>query len=146
MGFGTDPAGAGPAGLDLPATTAQRVAATPPALEFNGLAKDFVLDEYGRYKSAHPIDSKVFHRLRIRKRSIRSAPDTGNNVANRQYIDQATIAATVRDEVNLVLADMVAAAEIEDRGIEQDLSIRGRIQYRYNYVNLHTGRRDSFLL
>jgi hypothetical protein len=142
-GFGTDPAGYNPAGLDLPATTEQRVAATPVALAFDGLNKDFILDANGRYVEAHPVDAKVFNRLRIRKTSIRSASATGNNIANRKYIDPDTIEAEIRDEVSVTLADMVAAGDIADRGLEIDLAIKGRIQYRYCYVNLHTGRRES---
>jgi hypothetical protein len=144
MGIGSAPAGAGPAGLDLPASTEQRQAATPVALAFDGQTLDFKLDENGRYVSAHPVDTKVFHRLRIRKLSIRSAPGTGNDVGNSQWIEPRTIEAEVRDHVRVATEDMIVAGEIEDRGIELDLTVRGRVAYRYNYWNRLSGKPGSF--
>ena len=144
MGAGSDPCGAGPCGIDLPTSTAARQAQTPAALAFDGQTLDFKLDARGRYVEAHPIDTKVFHRLRIRSLSMRSAPATGNGVGNQQWINPLTIESHVRDQVNQAVADMIDAREIEDRGLVLDLSVRGRIAYEYSYFNLRSGRPGSF--
>lgn len=143
MGFGSSPLGAAPAGTDPVVGSPAAVSRTPAALKLDGATLDFALDADGQYVGAHPVDTKVWHRLRIRSKSMRSAATTGNGVANRQYIDQATIAAEITDEVRLVLADMVEAGDIADRGIEIDTSIRGRVQYVYNYFNRRTGKTGS---
>lgn len=143
MGFGSSPLGATPAGVDVVVESTARDATTPLALVFDGPTLNFKLDSKGRYEAAHPIDTKVFHRLRIRGLSIRSAPATGNEVANRSYIDPLRIEAEVRDDVRLALEDMVDAGEIEDRGIELDTSVQSRISYIYRYVNLQTGKTES---
>ncbi len=144
MGFGSYPLGSTPLGLDAPTTTAQRVAAVPAAIKLDGSTLDFSLDSVGRFVGAHPIDAKVFNRLRIRGGSMRSAPATGNGVGGQGYIDPRTIESEVRDEVRLALEDMVAAGEIEDRGLDLDLSIPGRVSYLYRYVNLKTGKPGTF--
>ncbi len=143
MGLGSAPAGSGPAGLDLAASTDQRFAATPVALAFDGLTRDFRLDANGRYVSAHPVDTKVFHRLRILAGSMRSAPATGNGIGGK-WIDSKTIEATVRDQIRIALEDMISAGEIEDRGVELDLSVRGRVAFEFSYLNVQSGRADSF--
>lgn len=143
MGIGASPAGAGPAGADLAASTDQRFAATPAALAFDGQTKDFSLDTNGRYVAAHPIDTKVFHRLRILAGSMRSAPATGNGIGGK-WIDAKTIEATIRDQIRVTLEDMITAREIEDRGLVIDLSVRGRVALEYSYFNVRSGRPGSF--
>lgn len=131
-------------GLDLPGSTDARVAATPTALKVDGSTLDHSLDSVGRFVTAHPIDAKLFNRLRIRGGSMRSAPLTGNGVASGGYIDPRTIEAQVRDEIRLATEDMIAAGEIAERGLELDLSVRGRVSYLYNYFNLITGKPGYF--
>lgn len=144
MGFGLDPFGAAPMGLDLPASTDARAASTPSALLLDGATKDFSLDSAGRYVTAHWVDAKLFNRLRINGRSMRSAPATGNGVASGGYIDPRTIEAQVRDEIRLATEDMIAAGEIAERGLELDLSVRGRVSYLFLYQNLKSGKPGSF--
>lgn len=136
--------GGAPFGLDATVETEARDVTPPPALLLDGKTLDFVLDDKGRYKQQHPIDTKVWHRLRIKNASMRSAPGTGNGVANRAYIDPRTIEAQVKDEVRLAVQDMIDAGEIEDRGIDLDLSTPGRVMYQYNYTNLQTGKPGYF--
>ena len=143
MGIGSSPAGSGPAGLDLPASTDQRIAATPAALEFDGQTKDFSLDANGRFVSKHPIDSKVFHRLRIIAGTMRSAPATGQGISGK-WIRNETIESFVRDQVTLTLADMVDAGDIAVRNITVDTAVRGRVLFQVDYVNMRSGRPDSF--
>jgi hypothetical protein len=131
-------------GLDLPGSTDARVAATPTALKLDGSTLDHSLDSAGRFVTAHWVDAKLFNRLRIRGASMRSAPLTGNGVANGGYIDPMTIEAQVRDEVRLATEDMIAGGEIAERGLELDLSVRGRVSYLYLYTNLITGKPGSF--
>lgn len=144
MGFGLDPAGLAPAGLDLPVTTERRDAKTPQALVLDGATRNFVVNADGRFAATHWVDAKLFNRLRIRKGSVRSAPELGNDIANLDYIDPVTIEAYVRDKVRLATEDMIAAGEIAERSLELDLSVRGRVAYAYNYTNLLNGRKDTF--
>lgn len=144
MGFGDSPFGSTPFGLDAAVETEARDVTPPAALRLDGDTKDFRLDSKGRYVAAHPVDTKVWHRLRIVAGSMRSAPGTGNGVANRAYIDPLTIESSVKDQVRLAVEDMIDAGDIEDRGIELDLSVRGRVSYIYNYFNRRSGKPGSF--
>lgn len=144
MGFGLDPAGLAPAGLDLPVTTERRDAKTPQALVLDGPTKQFAVNTDGRFAPAHWVDAKLFNRLRIKKGSVRSAPDLGNEVGNLKYIDPLTIESYVRDQVRLATEDMIAAGEITERSLEIDLSVRGRVAYVYNYTNLLNGKKGTF--
>ena len=143
MGFGSFPCGVGPFGLDPTSETPRRKASRPTALAFDGMRRDFVLDERGQYKGAHPVDAKVFLLLRTVQGSIRSAPDVGQTVGAIRYIDEQRIQAQVEDRVRRVLAPLVAAGEIAVRSIEVDTSTRGRILFAVDYVNRVTGRRQT---
>jgi hypothetical protein len=142
MGFGSSGAGTTPAGFDAPTTTEERRLTKIAAYKVDGATLDYVRDDAGRLVGEHPIDAKVFHRLRIRARSVRSAPGTGNESGNRFYVNPSTLEAEVRDDVNQALGDMLASGEIADRGIEFDRSVPTRTAYRDHYVNLKTGKRQ----
>jgi hypothetical protein len=144
MGFGSAPLGSTPAGFDAATTTEQRVAVKIAAYKVDGLTRDYVRDSAGRYVGEHPVDAKVFHRLRILTGTIRSAPGTGQGVGSLKWIDPATIQAFVSDQVNLTLQDMVEAGDIQIRAITVDTAVRGRVLFQVDYVNLRTGRPDSF--
>jgi hypothetical protein len=143
MGFGSSPAGSGPAGIDAPTTTDARIAARPQALAFDGLTLDFVRSATGGFVSVHPIDAKYFNRLRIAAGSIRSASATGQGVSNLKWIDPLTIEAFVRDQVSLISTDMIADGEITLNGIDLDLAVAGRVLFAVTYTNLHTGKTDT---
>ena len=145
MGLGSSPAGATPAGFDASTTTEQRIATKIAAYKVDGSTRDYVRDSEGRHVGQHPIDAKVWHRLRILSGSIRSAPGTGQGVGNLKWIDPLTIDAYVRDQVTLALQDMVDAGDIAVRTITTDTVVRGRVMFQVDYVNLRTGRPGSFL-
>lgn len=144
MGLGDSPLGTAPLGLDPPAASAARAVQQPAALKVDGQTKDYVLDAQGRFVGVHPVDAKVFHRLRILSGSIRSAPTTGQGIGALKYIDKATIDAFVRDQITLALSDMVAGGDIAVRAITVDASVAGRVVFQVDYTNLRTGRSDSF--
>lgn len=145
MGFGTSPAGAAPAGTDLPTTTEARAARTPPALQFDGSTRDFQRDATGTgFVAQHPVDAKVFLILRTALGSIRSAVDTGQGLQNLKYIDPLKIRAQAEDYVKIALQQPIAAGEISLLSIELDTSTRGRVIERVNYTNLLTGKKVSF--
>jgi hypothetical protein len=143
MGLGSDPLGAAPAGLDLPTTTEQRIALKIAAYKVDGLTRDYVRDSSGRFVGVHPIDAKVFHRLRILGGSVRSAPSTGQRIKTA-WINNTTIVAFVKDQVALTLQDMVDAGDIAIRNVTVDTRVRGRVMFQVDYTNLRTGRPDSF--
>lgn len=142
MGFGSAPAGSGPAGIDAPTSTAQRLAVRPSALAFDGTTLDFIRSPAGGFAAAHPIDAKYFNRLRIAAGTIRSASATGQGVGNLKWIDPLTIEAFVNDQVSLVSADMIAASEITVHGVTVDLSVSGRVAFEVDYTNIITGSRQ----
>ncbi len=142
MGFGTDPLGAGPLGLDLPGSTEARVAARPPALLFNGETLDFVADG-DNFAAAHPVDAKFFNKLRIVGGTIRSAPGIGQGITSLVYIDPLTIDDFLRDQVKLASEDMIAAGEIAVHNVLRDTSTRGRVMLSVDYTNLQTGKRST---
>lgn len=143
MGFGESPLGLAPLGLEDPVTTDALVVSQPAALRFDGSTLDYVQDSSGRLVGEHPIDAKYFHRLRIASGTIRSAPGTGQGVSNLKWIDPLTIESFVRDEVNLVSDDMIAAGEIELHEITVDLAVRSRVVFAVDYTNLRTGGRRT---
>lgn len=142
MGLGQDPCGTSACGLDIQTPGEPRRRTAPAALAFDGTRRDFVLEDDGSYRAAHPVDAKVFLVLRTTLQSIRSAPGIGQGVGLLEYIDPRTIRATVEDRINVALAPFVAAGEIRIERIDIETSnTAGRISFRANYVNLVSGRR-----
>jgi hypothetical protein len=141
MGFGSDPLGAGPFGVDLPGSTVARVAARPAALQFDGEKLDFVADG-SNFAAAHPVDAKFFNRLRIAGGTILSAPNLGQGITSLVYIDPLTIDDFVRDQVRLVSEDMIANGDIIVHNVQLDTSTRGRVMMSADYTNLRTGKRQ----
>lgn len=135
-----DPCGEGPCGLDVLNLSVIDRPNAPAALAFDGMTKDYILDDDGRYVGAHPVDAKVFLLCRTALRSIKSAPELGQTASLIQYIRPQTIVAEVTDAFRVVLQPVVDAGEIEFRGVEVDTSVRGRIFARPEYFNRVTGR------
>lgn len=143
-GFGELPCGAAPCGLGAAVQTPPRRRSVPQALAFDGPRRNFVIDERGQYKGAHPVDAKVFLLLRTVQGSIRSAPDVGQTVGAITHIDQQTIQADVEDRVRRVLAPVVAAGEILVRSVVVDTSTPGAIFFAVNYVNRITAKPETY--
>lgn len=143
MGFGTSPLGLAPVGFDEPTTTESRRIKRPAALKLDGQTKDFVSDGAGGIVPAHPVDAKFFHRLRIAKGTIGSAPDLGQGISQLKWIDPLTINAFVTDQVTLATQDMVEAGEVQIHQILVDTSTRGRVMFQVDYTNLLSGKRDT---
>lgn len=141
MGFGSDALGAGPLGVDIPGSTAARVAKRPAALQFDGETLDFVADG-DNFAAAHPVDAKFFNRLRIAGGTIRSAPGLGQGITTLVYIDSLTIDDFLRDQVRLASEDMIADGDIVVHNVLRDTSTRGRVMLSVDYTNLRTGKRQ----
>lgn len=147
MGFGSYPAGFGPAGMDPTAASGAPLPLKEGAPAFDGNTRNFVQDAAnGDFARQHPIDAKFFNRIRTRLGSVRSVPGLGQGVGNQQWIDPKTELAFVTDQVNLASADMVEAGEIALRGVTVDLTVRGRVAFQVDYTNLQTGKRQSLKL
>jgi hypothetical protein len=141
--MGSSGAGATPAGFDASTTTEERRVSKIAAYLVDGATRDFVRDADGKFVGQHPVDAKVWHRLRIFAGSVRSAPATGQSIGGA-WIDNKTIDAFVRDQVTQTLADMVAAGDITVRAITVDTAVRGRVMFQCDYVNNRTGSPGSF--
>jgi hypothetical protein len=144
MGAGSDLAGAGRAGEDLPIPGGPNAALpTSAAFEFDGTTLDYALDDHGRIKTAHWVDQAVFTLLRIRQGSIRSAPDVGETVSKIKTIDRVRVQSQVEDRVKLALFSLTNRALIRILSITVDSSVQGRIQYLCAYQNLMTGKPEK---
>lgn len=141
MGFGTFPAGYGPAGIDPNVPADPRVPAIPAAARLiDGITKDYVLDADGRYLPAHPVDAAVFDALRVALGSISSAPAVGDSTFALARIDRTRIVAQVTDRVGVALADLVARRQIAVLSVEVDVRVPTRLLRSVRYRNLVTGR------
>lgn len=140
MALGEDDCGIGLCGLDVMNFSALARPTAPAALAFDGLKKDFELDDDGRFVGSHPVDAKVFILCRTAIGSIKSASTTGQTLSNLEFIDKQRIQAQAEDAFRVVLAPVIAAGEIELLDIEVDATIRGRVLVRPNYKNLVSGR------
>lgn len=115
-GAGTFVAGVHPAGYD-PAVGAPAgaVRTIPAALLYDGASRDFPLDASQggppyQYAAVHPVDQQVALRLQLQYGSVRSAPAVGAKFHLIPLDDRA--AASAANEVDRVLADLVAAGAV----------------------------------
>jgi hypothetical protein len=144
MGAGQDLAGAGLAGEDLPAPGFPKTTPLPSAaIEFDGIEKDYKLDDDNRLQSIHWVDAAVFANARIPLGSILSAPAAGSSVQRIRFIDKRTIEADVRDRVRLSQKTLLDRGLITILAIAIDTAVTGRIVYQLDYVNNVTKKRDK---
>jgi hypothetical protein len=130
-------------GLDVAPTVVVQQRKTPDALAFDGLSKDFILDAEGNYTAAHPVDAKVFMICRVALGSLRSAPDTGQNVSAQQYLDPLTTPGFVRDDLKVRCAEMVESGQMRIDRVDVELRNHGGVFFALNYTNLVTGKRRT---
>jgi hypothetical protein len=141
MGFASQPFAVAPWGADAVAAPSAQVSTTasPTALAFDIGTKSFLQNADGTMKSIHPVDQEVNLALGIEAGAIASAVDVGHRMRRILRASGPTVAAAARDEVNRVLARLLARRDIKLLGVDVDTTTRGRIVAIVRYVNLRTG-------
>lgn len=125
----------------MPIQTPQQA---PGSLAFNGTTLDFDRDPVtGFLVKRHWVDAAAFYLIRIRKGSVRSAPNQGETVTKIRTINKLTIDREVQDCVLSAYTDLLAMGVLRIESIDVDTSHRGAILYQVNYVNLITGRPNT---
>jgi len=137
MGAGQFPA-QGPAGYDWAVPGAPRVVRTyPRALQFDPSTRRYVMNADGSMADVHPVDAQVVARFSFDKASIPSVPTVGNRVRARvNRVDPAKVPSIVQDEVQKVLADLIAKGDVQLVSIIVDSSVPSQVKYGFLYVNL----------
>lgn len=143
MGMGGYPLGSTLCGMDGQVSTGYVRATPPAALAFDGITKDFVLDESGRYVAVHPTDAKMFMVCRTLAGSIKSAPNTGHGLGALKFLDRRTIQREVDDQIRLATKSMTELGEVRLLGNVVETNRFGRLSIVVNYVNLLTSKRTS---
>ena len=143
MALGIEPLGESPLGLDASYETDVVPVRQVSALKFDGTTKDFVNDADCQFEFVHPVDQAMFNICRIYVSSVRSSSDTGNNLAGARYIDKRTIQSTVDQEIERRTRHLTSTGEVTLLGNEVDVSVRGRLAFRVNYMNNITKKRGK---
>lgn len=127
-----DPAGEDPV-ADPPAP---RRVTLPAALLFDGATADFPLDSAGLYKSSHTVDQRVALALIPRQGTVASVPGLGSRLRSIKRATGALAVAKARDYVDLALAALVLAGDIEVVDVQVESPGRGQIAVAVTYKNL----------
>ncbi len=106
----------------LPAISPPRDVTPPAALLYDGATRAHPLDADGRYLGIHPVDQRVALALLVTLGSVSSVPGLGSGLRKIKKITRKT-PAEVRNAVDLALADLVDAKDIEVRRV--DIEVRG---------------------
>jgi hypothetical protein len=137
LGAANFPGGFGRGGLDPVPEVSKATAKRPPrALLFDGLTKDYALDDEGRYLAVHPVDATVFQILRTVVGSIASAPSTGQTVGAIPFIDKKKIFAQVDDAVRVALKALVDRGSVQILAIIVEPRRFGAVAFEVRYLNL----------
>jgi hypothetical protein len=140
MPAGSFGAGVGPAGYDPSAASPASDVVPTRALRYDLATRTFVEDGAGGFVSSDPIDQKVALLLGTEQGTVASVPALGQRYRERvNGVDPRQIAAIVVDETRIVLADLIAAGDIELLDVQTDASVRTRVLIAVTYRNLRSG-------
>lgn len=99
MGAGSTGAGRGGAGFDPPFVNVPVVSAPPVALRYEGLVKDWVLDDPGNYRSVTSTEQGMILSICVNQGQIKSSPQTGNTLDQIVYLGGASLQSDVEDRI-----------------------------------------------
>lgn len=99
MGAGSNGAGVGGAGFDPPFVNVEPVSLPPVALRYEGLTKDFVIDDSGNYRSVTSTEQGMIISICFNQGQIKSSPQTGNTLDQIVYLGSANLQADVEDRI-----------------------------------------------
>ncbi|HEX2879299.1 MAG TPA: hypothetical protein VHO25_07160, partial [Polyangiaceae bacterium] len=75
-------------GMDPVLDPSERIVAlAPAALLYDPTSRDWTLDENENPNGSHPVDQQIAVELFFAAKSIRSSPDTGNEIGAITHID-----------------------------------------------------------
>lgn len=99
MSAGSYPGGIGPFGADPVQTGYTSKPKQPVAIRYEGVTRDWSLDDAANYKAVTPVEQGVALSLCVKRGAIKSSPDTGNTLHEIVYIGGIDIAAEIKDRV-----------------------------------------------
>lgn len=99
MSAGANAAGIGGAGLYVPVAAVLPKQLPPEALRFEGLVKDWVLDEPGNYQSVTSTEQGMALSICVNQGQIKSSPTTGNTLDQIVYLGGNNLQADVEDRI-----------------------------------------------
>lgn len=89
----------GGAGFTPPFVNVVLVSAPPVALRYEGLIKDWVLDDPGNYRSVTSTEQGMITAICFNQGQIKSSPQTGNTLDQIVYLGGANLQADVEDRI-----------------------------------------------
>lgn len=136
-GFGSFGAGSSPAGSYTPSASSGTPAVTPWALRLDPLARDFVLDDDGRYVAVHPVEHKAMMALVPRIESIRSAQAQGARWNDLPIDDEDAMTLRWGEILREAWRDLLAAGDLRiDSFRARPVNPWGRGRVEVTWTNL----------
>jgi hypothetical protein len=143
MAVGTDPFAQAPFGVAAIAESPRVTPApAPPAKLFDPNARDFLLNSDGHYTPTHPVDQWVVIQLTYIAGTMPANSAVGNPVLQITHIADDHIP-KVETLIRKTLDPKVSAGEVRISSIVVETSA-GRTPFQVDYMNLVTGRPNSF--
>lgn len=136
-GAGSFGAGSSPAGAYTPSSSNATTVAALRALKLDAQARDFLLDENGRYVAAHPVDHRAMMLLIPRLTSIRSSQTQGARWDDLVISDEETMTARFTEIVREAWRELLDAGDIRiDRVAARPVNSWGRGRIELVWQNL----------
>jgi hypothetical protein len=136
MGAGSEGAGTGGAGLDVPEAGLMPAPNPPVALRFEGLNSDWVLQpDSGDYRSVTSTEQGMILSICVNQGQIKSSTTTGNTLDQIQYLGGKNLQADVEDRLRnanpakaLIAAGKAKFVNIEVQSSGQRLLVAASFQ------------------
>lgn len=141
-GAGSSPAGAAPAGADLPVTTAPPTPVLPRAERYDPQLGRVRYGTTGELVDEHPVDHFVAMQIGHELGSIPAAPGTGTRMRDAlKGVPSQKRQAVAEDEVKRMLAVPIAQGDLELGAVTVDQPRKGRVTFEYK--NLRAPERPA---
>lgn len=99
MGAGSSAAGVGGAGLYVPETATLPQLRPVEALRYEGLVKDWVIDDQQNYESVTSTEQGMTLAICVNQGQIKSSPEVGNTLDQIVYLGSTNLQADVEDRI-----------------------------------------------
>jgi len=138
MGFGSSPAGVGPAGFDPVKPLSGRPSQGAPIAAFvDARLRDVVVRADGIVAGTHPVDQEVVLAIIVARGTILAAPNTGSTLRAIEF-GGPTLPTLVKDAVRLALATLVSNGDVAILAITEEDG-NGGYRFALSYKNLRAG-------
>lgn len=136
-GAGSFGAGSAPAGSYTPSASSATAATMPRALKLDPAARDFLLDDDGRYIAVHPVEHAAMMALVPALDSIRSAQGQGGAWRGLEIDDAATMTTRFGEMVRAAWRDLAARGDLRIESVTaRPTNAWGRGRFEIVWTNL----------